>query len=75
MGFGKPDERIFRIALEATSSTPETTWMVGDSLSADIAPAVELGLHAVWVDEAGGGLPDNAPTRPDRIIKLISELL
>ncbi len=74
-GVGKPDERVFRHALEATSSAPETTWMVGDSLIADIAPAIELGLHAVWVDEAGDGLPDDAPTRPDRIIKLISELL
>jgi putative hydrolase of the HAD superfamily len=75
MGFCKPDERVFRIALEATGSTPETAWMVGDSLSADIAPAVELGLHAVWVDEAGNGLPDDAPTRPDRIVRLISELV
>ncbi len=74
-GVGKPDERVFRHALEATSSTPDTTWMVGDSLAADIAPAVELGLHAVWVDEAGDGLPDDAPTRPDRIVRLISELL
>ncbi|MCI0857086.1 MAG: HAD family hydrolase [Chloroflexi bacterium] len=75
LGFGKPDKRVFRIALEATGSTPETAWMVGDNLDADIAPAVELGLHAVWVDEAGDGLPADAPTRPDRIIRLISELL
>ncbi len=74
-GVGKPDERVFRHALESTSSTPETAWMVGDSLTADIAPAVELGLHAVWVDEARSGLPADAPTRPDRIVKLISELL
>ena len=74
-GVGKPDERVFHHALEATRSTPETTWMVGDNLDADIAPAVELGLYAVWVDEARSGLPDNAPTRPDRIVKLISELL
>ena len=75
LGFGKPDERVFRHALEATNSTPETAWMVGDNLDADILPAVELGLHAVWVDEAGDGLPADAPTRPDRIIRLISELL
>lgn len=74
-GVGKPDERVFRHALESTGSTPETAWMVGDNLDADIAPAVELGLHAVWVDEAGDGLPADAPTRPDRIIRLISELL
>ena len=74
-GAGKPDERVFRHALEATGSTPETAWMVGDSLEADIAPAVALGLHSVWVDEARDGLPDDAPVQPHRIVKLISELV
>ena len=74
-GVGKPDERVFRHALQATRSTPDATWMVGDSLTADIAPALALGLHAVWVDEAGDGLHADAPTRHDRIIRLISELL
>ncbi len=74
-GVGKPDERVFRHALEVTSSTPETAWMVGDSLDADIAPAVELGLHAVWVDEVGDGVPADSPAQPHRIIRAISELL
>ncbi len=74
-GVGKPDERVFRHALEATDSTPDTTWMVGDSLAADIAPAVELGLHAVWVDETRAGLPSNAPVKPHRIIRAITELV
>jgi putative hydrolase of the HAD superfamily len=49
-GVGKPDERVFRHALESCSAAPDSAWMVGDSLEADIAPAVALGLHAVWVD-------------------------
>ncbi len=73
-GVGKPDERVFRHALEVTDSTPEETWMVGDSLAADIAPAVQLGLHAVWVDETGDGLPADAPVEPHRIIRAITEL-
>lgn len=74
-GAGKPDERVFRHALQATGSEPETTWMVGDNLAADIAPAVELGMHAVWVDERGEGLPEGAPTTPHRIIRAITELI
>ena len=74
-GVGKPDERVFHHALQATDSTPERTWMVGDSLAADIAPAVALGLHAVWVDEARSGLPNNAPIQPHRIVRAITELL
>jgi putative hydrolase of the HAD superfamily len=73
-GVGKPDERVFTHAMQALSSAPEATWMVGDSLQADIAPAVSLGMHAVWVDEAGLGLPEGAVTRPHRIVRAISEL-
>jgi putative hydrolase of the HAD superfamily len=74
-GVGKPDERVFRYALEACGANPESTWMVGDSLEADIAPAVSLGLHAVWVDELGDGLPEGTAARPHRIIRAITELL
>jgi putative hydrolase of the HAD superfamily len=74
-GVGKPDERVFQHAMEACSSDPVSTWMVGDSLEADIAPAVALGMHAVWVDELGDGVPDVAVVRPHRIVRAISELL
>jgi putative hydrolase of the HAD superfamily len=74
-GTGKPDERVFRHALGALSGRPESTWMVGDSLEADIAPAVALGIHAVWVDEQGAGLVQNAPAQPDRIVRAIRELV
>jgi putative hydrolase of the HAD superfamily len=73
-GVGKPDERVFHHALESCSAAPETTWMVGDSLEADIAPAVALGLHAVWVDVEGAGLPET-PVRPHRIVRAIRELV
>jgi len=73
-GVGKPDERVFRHALEACASKPETTWMIGDNLEADIAPAVSLGMHAVWVDGHGLGLPEDAPVRPHRVVRAISEL-
>jgi putative hydrolase of the HAD superfamily len=74
-GVGKPDERVFRHALAAVSATPETTWMIGDSLEADIAPAVGMGMHSVWVDATGDGLPADTPVRPDRIVRAISELV
>ncbi|MBI5289589.1 MAG: HAD family hydrolase [Chloroflexi bacterium] len=74
-GVGKPDERVFRHALAAVGCDPEAAWMVGDSLEADIAPAVALGIHTVWVDETGAGLPARAPARPHRIVRAISELV
>jgi putative hydrolase of the HAD superfamily len=73
-GTGKPDERVFRHAIEALSCDPASTWMIGDSLEADIAPALALGMHAVWVDTDGAGLPANAAAQPHRIVRAISEL-
>ncbi len=74
-GVGKPDERVFRHALQALSSSPETTWMIGDSLESDIAPALALGLHSVWVDADGQGLAANAAIRPHRVVQAIRELV
>ncbi|MHB8683989.1 MAG: HAD family hydrolase [Dehalococcoidia bacterium] len=74
-GCGKPDARVFRHALAAVGCEPATAWMVGDNLEADIAPAVALGLHAVWVD-GGGAQPSAARgVRPHRTVRAISELL
>lgn len=74
-GVGKPDERVFRHALREVGCDPSDVWMVGDSLEADIAPAVALGMHAVWVDETGDGLPANAVVTPHRVVRVISELV
>jgi putative hydrolase of the HAD superfamily len=74
-GTGKPDERVFRHALSALGAQPDGVWMVGDSLEADIVPAVALGMHAVWVDAPGDGLPEGAAARPHRIVRTIAELV
>ena len=74
-GVGKPDERVFRHALAAVSGAASTTWMVGDNLEADIAPAVALGMHAVWVDSERGGLPSAPPARPHRVVQAIRQLV
>ncbi len=75
MGFGKPDERVYRLALESVGAEPRDAWMVGDRLDWEIAPAKRLGMGAVWVDVRGRGLPPDAPVRPDRVVLRIAELL
>lgn len=74
-GVGKPDERVFRHALSAVACAAEDAWMVGDSLEADIATAHRLGMHTVWVDEAGEGVPATAAVRPHRVVRGIAELV
>ena len=73
-GCGKPDERVYRHALAALESTPETTWMVGDSLQNDVLAPQRLGLTGVWVNTSGRALPEGATERPACVIRALSEL-
>lgn len=74
-GCGKPDERVYLGALESLSAVPEATWMVGDNLEWDVAAPMRLGITGIWIDHAGGGVPDEISAHPDRVIRNIAELL
>jgi putative hydrolase of the HAD superfamily len=74
-GFGKPEERSYRHALETLNVAPAETWMVGDNLEWEVAAPQRLGIHAIWFDGEGEGLPGDATAKPDRIIKALPELL
>jgi putative hydrolase of the HAD superfamily len=74
-GVGKPDPRVFLHVLHELHVAPADAWMVGDSLSLDIAGAHAVGLTTLWHDHRATGLPADTPTRPDRIIHHIAELL
>jgi putative hydrolase of the HAD superfamily len=74
-GCGKPDERVYRAALDALCALPDSAWMVGDNLEWDIAAPQRLGLRTVWVDLVRSGLPAGSTVQPDRIIRSIEELL
>ena len=72
VGFGKPDRRIFEIALERIGANAHETVMVGDSLARDVAGAHAAGIRAVWIDRhlwAG----EEGPA-PDARIESLSEL-
>ena len=74
-GIGKPDERVFRHALDQLGIDPSEAWMVGDRLEHDIGGAQSVGIYAIWVDWRGEGLPKSSDVQPDRIIRTLSELL
>ena len=75
LGVGKPDERVFRTALEKLKATPGESCMVGDDLERDIAGAQKLGIFTVWVDLKKTGLPPKSSIKPDHIISSIIELV
>ncbi|MBF6599701.1 MAG: HAD family hydrolase [Dehalococcoidia bacterium] len=75
-GCGKPDERIFRHALQSCGCQPEAAWMVGDNLHADIEAPRRLGMYTVWVrDPAGDVIAPPSGAQPHRTVRAIADLL
>lgn len=74
-GFGKPEERAYRRALDALQVEAQQTWMVGDNLEWEVAAPQRLGIHAIWYDPLSAGLPEGSEVTPDRIIRHLAELL
>lgn len=74
-GFGKPEARAYRHALEALGVAARDAWMVGDNLEWEVVAPQKLGLTAIWFDPRGVGLPEGSDARPDRIIAALGALL
>ena len=74
LGFGKPDERVYRRALNALDVSPAETWMVGDNLEWDVAAPQKLGMRGVWIDLRGRGLPPESRVKPDHIVRSLADL-
>jgi putative hydrolase of the HAD superfamily len=74
-GAGKPDEAVYRHALDHLGVAPRDAWMVGDHLEFDVDGPQRLGLRGVWIDRPGAGLAADSPVRPYRIIRSLRELI
>lgn len=74
VGFGKPDIRVFELALNKLQLKAEEVWMVGDNLVWDIKAPQQLGIFSIWNDYRKIGLPIDSEVVPDRIINSIGEL-
>ncbi len=74
-GFGKPDERAYRHAMQALGVEAQDTWMIGDNLEWEVEAPQRLGIYAIWIDAHGDGLPAESTVKPDRIIRSLAELL
>ena len=50
VGFEKPDQRLFRYALEISGADPEGTLHIGDLYHVDVKGAWSAGVHALLLD-------------------------
>lgn len=74
LGFGKPDERIYRLALNELAVAPPDSWMIGDNLEWDVEQPQKLGITGIWVDRSGAGVPASCTVHPDLVIRRLGEL-
>lgn len=44
------DADTFRRLLRRLNATPSGSWSIGNSLPSDVAPALEAGMEAIWID-------------------------
>ena len=72
VGIGKPDCRIFKMALDALVASPSETVMVGDSLTRDILGAQRAGLKGIWLNRSGSGTPSQVT--PDVQVENLSQI-
>lgn len=72
LGCGKPDPRIYAVALEGIGARPENAIMVGDNFRRDVAAAQDVGIRGVWI-AAGRPSPDPSVT-PFLTIDTLAEL-
>ena len=76
VGVGKPDCRIFELALEELAATPSETVMIGDSLTRDILGAQRARLKGVWLNRSSNDtvdriIPDAQMTSLNQIYELL----
>jgi putative hydrolase of the HAD superfamily len=68
-GVEKPDQRIFRLALDRAGTRPSESVYVGDSPTFDVEPARAVGMFAVLLDRRG-----RHPDHPGPRITSLQEL-
>lgn len=62
LGVGKPDPSVFRHACELIGAEPRQCIAIGDHYGNDVAAARDAGLRALWLDRAGIGGEERAPS-------------
>ncbi len=59
---------------DIASRAPGRTVMIGDSKRSDIKPALDLGIHAIWIPSNTWSFADLPDVRPDVTLQSIGEL-
>lgn len=61
IGYEKPDPEFFNECLKRSGASSESTFMLGDSLTADIQGAINAGLIPIWFNKHQRSKPKSLP--------------
>lgn len=80
VGIGKPDFRIFKLALDTLAASPSEVVMVRDSLVRDILGAQRAGIKGIWLnrsrcDLTSSVVPDAQVTSLNQMPELLPTLV
>jgi len=76
VGFVKPDQRLYLLAIEKMGIPAQNSLMIGDRLENDIRPAKALGFHTIWL-RAGVSKAQKIECReeePDQSVSSLKEI-
>jgi len=71
-GSGKPNPKLFQMALERLAVTADQTVMIGDSLSRDIGGAHAVGIRTIWVNRFQNTIAEHHPTPDLQLTDLVT---
>jgi HAD superfamily hydrolase (TIGR01549 family) len=73
IGVQKPDAAAFEALARSLQTPLHEVAFVGDTPASDIAGALEVGMHAIWLDAEGVRYPSGLPP-PAAVIHSLAEL-
>ena len=76
-GMRKPDARIFALGLRFLGLSTQEVVMVGDTLSADILGANQMGIYSVWITrraDTAANRQNLAAIKPNATIEALADL-
>jgi len=73
LGLRKPHPALVRTGLRGLGLAAREVLFVGDTFADDVGAATAAGTDAAWIDTAGDGVPEGAPT-PRYVLRTLADL-
>lgn len=73
-GAGKPEPEVYCNVMRVLGVDADACLMAGDNFRCDVVGALDVGMHAAWIDVEGRAEPPGAAPRPFATVSSLAEL-